>query len=95
MTERERLARAEFARLFGDEKPTNKLVQKVVVCPMTGRKSFEYSGPKSAWMDEFKATKHLQLRISNSPKSPAQNEAFEQEWRQTHNGDGSLKLRGR
>lgn len=90
MTERERLARAEFTRLFGDEKP-NRLVQKVVVCPMTGRKSFEYSGPKSEWMDEFKATKHLQLRITNSPRTPAQREAFEAEWRLTHNSDGSYR----
>lgn len=92
MTERERLARAEFARLFGDEKP-NRLVQKVVVCPMTGRKSFEYSGPKSAWMDQFKGPINVQLRITNSPRTPAQREAFEAEWRTTHNLDAMMRRR--
>jgi hypothetical protein len=45
-----------------------KLVEVVTVCPETGRKTREYVGAKSAWMDQYKSPGRLMIRINKDPK---------------------------
>lgn len=40
------------------------LQEKVIVCPETGRKSREFSGDKSVWMNQFKGPMFRQIRIN-------------------------------
>ncbi|CAN7475164.1 hypothetical protein [Caballeronia sp. LjRoot31] len=44
-----------------------KLVEVVTVCPETGRKTREYVGAKSAWMDQYKSPGRLMIRINKDP----------------------------
>lgn len=59
----------------------------------TGRQIRTWTGPKSAWMNQFKAPVHLQIRINNAEKTPAQLAGFEAEWRADHNPDGTWRGR--
>lgn len=43
------------------------LKEKVIECPVTGRKSREFEGDKSVWMNEYKSPRYLQVRINNNP----------------------------
>jgi len=45
----------------------------------SGRPIREFSniGGRKTWMDAYRATPHLQLRICKQPQTPAQNAAFE------------------
>jgi len=45
-----------------------KLHEIVSVCPETGRKTREYVGAKSAWMDAYKSPGRLMIRIVKDPK---------------------------
>jgi hypothetical protein len=98
-------ARAQLEAIYAaasstraDSRPrTPRLEEKVLTCPVTGRKFKEFSGDKAAWMDQFKSKRFLQLRICAHEKgqSEADQQRFEKQWIETNNMLLTAERRGR
>lgn len=78
--------------LYRKDQGVGKLVQKVIVCPVTQRQSFEYAiegnlSKMQAWMGQYADRPKLMIQLNNAYRSPAEAAQIVEDWhRRNPNG---------